>query len=359
MSDKIRFTIDEDLTEAVGTLVSAEKSPISLLRGSGKPVNDGMLTRLRSLGITDATGKLLGEYQHAAETLAQTRQFSRLKFSGGEKIFEFIVYFPSDNSVPVSVVHNGNQLIVQEPAAFEEAFSLVEQNTGHSILSSCTFDGKFSPEEAEALFALLDLERSTLLSRLAEEQEPQNTTFSPAAVVKKITGRKEHFQSLEYVIQSRMPPTPPPDQHAVASVLEALAGKGLVVHQGRQYHLSDALYALAGRFLIIDNFVVIESGRLDEAGTLWGGSAIVLQAGVNDLLYIEVHGEEVIVKCITGFELMDLAGKFMSDPTLVTIPVSAAPATSAGAAGTKTCPKCGAPVKEGKKFCTNCGARIG
>ena len=96
---------------------------------------------------------------------------------------------------------------------------------------------------------------------------------------------------------------------------------------------------------------------------MWGGSAITLQAGVNDLLYIEVHGAEVMVKCIAGFELMDVVGKFLSDPSLVTIPDQSPSATPVGkpaadTAGMKTCPQCGAPVKEGKKFCGNCGARV-
>lgn len=363
MSNKIRFIIDEDLLEAVGTVIPGEKSPISLFRGSGQPVTGEMMSRIRSAGIIDESGKLRGEYQHAAETLAHTRCFSRLKFSGGEKIFEFIVYFPADNSDPVSIIHNKNQLIVQEPAAFEEAFSLIDQNTGHSVLASCTFNGEFSQHEALALFALLDLERSTLLSSLAQESEPRNAAFDLDAVMNKITNRKEHFQSLEYILQSRIILSSLPKPKDLESAFNTLVKKGFVVRQGEKIGLSDALYAVAGRLLIIDNYVVIESGRLDESGTMWGGSFISLQAGVNDLLYIEGHAEEIIVKYITGFELMDLVGKFLSDPTLITTPEQVPPATSdqqpaANIHEKKFCRSCGTAIQPGKKFCPQCGAKI-
>lgn len=363
MSNKIRFTIDEDLLEAVGTVIPGERSPLSLFRGSGHPVTGEMLSRIRSAGIIDESGKIKGEYQHAAETLARTRCFSRLKFSAGEKIFEFIVYFPPDNSIPVSIIHNNNQLIVQEPAAFEEAFELIDQNTGHSILASCTFNGEFSQHEALALFALLDLERSTLLSGLAQESDAQNAAFDLATVMNKITNRKEHLQSLEYVLQGRIILNTLPTQKDLESACKTLAEKGYVVRHGEKFGLSDALYAVAARLLIIDSFVVIETGRLDESGTMWGGSFISLQAGVNDLLFIEGHAEEIIVKYITGFELMDLIGKFLSDPTLLTTPEQVLPATSARQPAAniherKFCPSCGTAIQPEKKFCSQCGVKI-
>jgi hypothetical protein len=152
-----------------------------------------------------------------------------------------------------------------------------------------------------------------------------------------------------------------PKPNDLESAFKTLAEKGFVVRQGAKFRLSDALYAVAGRLLIIDSFVVIETGRLDESGTMSGGSFISLQAGVNDLLYIEGHAEEIIVKFITGFELMDLIGKFLSDPTLLTTPDQVPPSDSVRqpvtAGGKKFCPQCGTQISDGKKFCPQCGAK--
>jgi hypothetical protein len=83
---------------------------------------------------------------------------------------------------------------------------------------------------------------------------------------------------------------------------------------------------------------------------------------VNDLLYIEGHFDEIIVKCITAAELLDIVGNVLSDPALITVPEPLPPATSARrpdvAGSKKFCPQCGVPIGEGKKFCNNCGAKV-
>ena len=60
---------------------------------------------------------------------------------------------------------------------------------------------------------------------------------------------------------------------------------------------------------------------------------------------------------------MDLIGKFLSDPTLLTVPApgpspSSVPQSTTGAPVRKFCPQCGAPLTEGKKFCNTCGAKV-
>ena len=185
MSEKTSFTIDEDLLEAVGSLLPGEKSPLSLFRGSGHQLTSGITSRIRSSGIIDASGKVRTDYLHALDTLAHTRSFARLKFSAGEKIFEFIVYFPTDTSKPVSLTHNGSQLVVQDPSGIDQAFALMDQYIGHSVLSSTTFNGEFSHAEALALFALVDLERSILLRGLAEGSDPRNAGFDLDSIADK------------------------------------------------------------------------------------------------------------------------------------------------------------------------------
>jgi hypothetical protein len=362
MSNKTSFTIEENLLEALGSLLPGEKSPISLLKGTGKAVTGEMIAKIRSEGITDTSGTIKPEYQHALETLAHSRSFARLKFSAGEKIFEFIVYFPNGNSSPVSLVHNENHVVVQDPPGTDQAFALMDQYIGHSVLASTTFNGEFSQAEALALFALMDLERGSLLHGLADGSDPQNAGFDLGSIMARVTNPKNNFQSLEFVLQSRIILSAPPTQEHIEIGLKSLVGKGMVFHQGIRYNLSDALYAITSRFLIIDSFIVAETGKLDQNNTMWGGSFLSLQAGVNDLLYLEGHAEEVIVKCITAAELLDLTGQFLSDPTIMTLPDAAAlpekTQQSVPAGGKKFCPDCGAQIKAGIKFCNGCGKKL-
>ncbi|RPI39737.1 MAG: zinc ribbon domain-containing protein [Methanoregulaceae archaeon] len=362
MAEKITFTIEEDLLGAAGAMLPGEKSPISLLKGTGGQAMGDATARIRAAGILDGSGAIKQEYRHAFDTLAQTRCFARLKFSAGEKIFEFIVYFPTDTSPPVSLLHNGNRLVVEDPAGIDPAFALMDQHIGHSFLSSTTFNGEFSQTEALALFALIDLERKTLLHGLADSADPHNAPFNLATILDQVKNPKKNFQSLEFVLQSRIILNGLPAQDQIESGLKSLTGKGMVRQHSSGFSLNDALFEIASRFLIMDSFVVLESCRLDQNNIMWGGSFLSLQAGVNDVLYLEGHAEEVIVKCITAGELLGLMNTILSDPTFVALPaVTSSPGTPPSpesAPKRKFCPQCGAPLTENKKFCNKCGAKV-
>ena len=362
MAEINTFTIEEDLLEAAGAMLPGEKSPISLIKGKGGQVPGDAAARIRAAGILDGAGQIKQEYRHAFNTLAQSRGFARLKYSAGEKIFEFIVYFPTDDSSPVSLLHNGNTLVVEDPAGIDPAFALMDQHIGHSFLSSTTFNGELSRTEALALFALMDLERKTLLHGLADGAEPQNAAFALPTIMEQVKNPKKNFQSLEFILQSRIILDGQPSQDQIEKCLKCLAEKGLVLVQGSGFSLGDALLEISSRFLIMDSFVVLESCRLDQNDTMWGGSFLSLMAGVNDVLYLEGHAEEVIARCITAGELMELMNSILSDPEFIALPAVAPRAeTSPGPASAPTkkfCPQCGAQLTEGKKFCNKCGAKI-
>jgi hypothetical protein len=357
---KTTFTIEEDLLEAAGTLLPGEKSPLSLLKKTGGQIPGSARERLHAAGILDASGTVRQEYRHAFDTLAQARSFARLKFSAGEKIFEYMVYFPADASDPVSLLHNDNRLVAEEPPGTDQAFVLMDQYIGHSLLASATFNGEFTQPEALALFALMDLERRVLLHGLADGTDPRNAVFDLAAIMEQVNDPKKNFQSLEFVLQSRIILAGQPSRDSVVTGLKRLAEKKMVLEQGSGFSLSNELYEITSRFLIMDSFVVLESLRLDSSNTMWGGSFLSLQAGVNDILYLEGHAEEVILKCITAAELMDLVNMVLSDPAFVPIPALPATAQPPSSAATRRrhCTQCGAEIADGKKFCNKCGAKV-
>jgi len=358
MNEKTTFTIEEELLGAAGAILPVEKSPLSLLRETKNPVPGDASARMQAAGITESSGRIRQEYLRAFGVLAQARSFARLKFSAGDKIFEFLVYFPADASAPVSLLHNGNNLVVEDPAGIDQAFMLIDQHIGHSLLSSQTFKGEFSREEALALFALMDLERKTLIHGIADNTEPRNAVFDLATIMGQVKNPYRNFQSLEFVLQSRIIPGDPLTPDRIGQGLAGLAGKGLIQQNDSGFMLGDGLYQIASRFLIMDSFVILESARLDQNNTMWGGSFLSLQAGVNDVLYLEGHAEEIIVRCITAGELMELANSILSDPSFIPV-TPEVPAQQAGASPARRhCTQCGAEIADGKKFCGKCGARV-
>ena len=123
--------------------------------------------RLQSAGILDAAGNVKQQYRQVLDALAKARNVATLKYTIREsRLFEFIVTFPESKSTPaISILHDNNKLIIEAPASVEEAFTLIDQNVGHSKLASNGFSGKLSVEEALVVFALIDIERAENLHR--------------------------------------------------------------------------------------------------------------------------------------------------------------------------------------------------
>jgi len=360
MDEKISFTMEEDLLPVVGTLHSGEKSPLSLLKGTKKQIPADSISRLRSRGIVDASDKIKSEFEHAVETLARTSTFARLKFSAGKTIFEFIVYFPEDQTSPVSLTHNAHEIIVHDPAAIDDIFDLIDQNVGHSGLLSVQFSGEFSHEEALALCAMLDLERNALLRRLAGGTEPVQRAYNLPQITSWAGDKKKSYQSFEFVVQSRIGLSSPPTPQQIQNGLLSLAAKGHVLRPESKFQLNETLENVAGRFPIIDNFAIVETVKLVNNKTLWAGSFISLQAGVNDLLYLESIDGKIIIRCITGLELLNLVARSLSDPDYIKVPSEPLPAPSSPELPKKGsfCSKCGAPIRVGKQFCAKCGEKV-
>lgn len=355
MSANISFTIDDDLLEAAGTVVPGEKSPLSLLKGNGSTATGEQAARLKSAGVVDAADKAKAEYIPVLETLARTRMAVTLQFSAGSRLFEMAVAFPgkgNGSAASVSLVHDSRKVVVNAPAAAEDVFRMIDENVGHSRMTSSDFAGTFRADEAIALFALMDLQRSVVLRALADEMTPKETSFDLAIVKARITGGKEGYQSLSSVGQAMLGLSSATAAGKAESGLKSLADRKLVVGDGGKYRLAEALKHLAGRIPVIDSFVKVTVGKLDESDRLVYGSFLSLQAGVNDILYVERHGDELDVKAISGMQLSRLIAMSLTEPDFIQPP----------AAGTseekKFCIGCGATVKANDRFCPACGKKV-
>lgn len=323
MSTNISFTIDEDLLEAAGTVVPGEKSPLSILKGNGSTIAKDRMARLGSSGVVDANGKAREEYRPVLEALSRARALTTLRYCAGSRLYEIVVSFSGDQgtgSLAVSALHGDHEVTVQSPAAVEEVFTFLDQNIGHSKQASADFSGKFSADEAVALFALADLERSALLHALADETDLKDRAFELPAIIGRAVNRKESFQSLSFVVQSRLGLSAPPQPAQVKSGLKALTDKKLVTQENTKYQLIEALSLVAGRLPVIDGFVTVEIGRLDSNDNLVYASFTALVGGVNDILYFEPHNNGIIVKSISGMQLVGLIAKALTDPGMVKLP---------------------------------------
>ncbi len=214
-----------------------------------------------------------------------------------------------------------------------------------------------------AAFALMDLERAANLRAIADETPVKSSAFELSAVVGKVLNVKESFQSLEFVLQSELELDESPTSEQVESGLKMLVDKKLVTQENGKFRLSEELSHFAGRLPIIDNFVSVESGRFDSKDKLFYANFTAVQAGVNDILYLENHDTEVVVRSVSGMQLVGLIAKFLNEPDAIKLPNTAkvAPKPAAAAPATnrkKFCEECGKELESDAKFCPNCGNKL-
>jgi len=362
MINKTSLTIDEDLLDALAQAVPGEKTRLSLLSINQNEVGTDTMSRLRTAGVTTDSGRVKPEYIQMLDTLAKTRNVASLKYTAGSRLYEFITTFPeASGKQSVSVLRNANKLVIESPSAFEDTFTLMDQNIGHSKLASSNFSERLTVEEALAVFALMDLARSSILRAIADETYLKTLAFDISTISKKALNQKETIQSLTYVLQSKLKLSVPPTTAQIEAGLKSLVNKKLVVKENGGYHLNDALNHFAGRLSIIDNLVSVDAGRLTDDNRLLNANFTALQAGVNDILYFENHIEEIVVKSIPAMALIGLVAKFLNEPDSIRLapPPRTDPKTTDSPTTKKYCRQCGGTLDINMKYCESCGTKTG
>ena len=144
-----------------------------------------------------------------------------------------------------------------------------------------------------------------------------------------------------------------------AGIFASLAAKGLIIATGREYSLSDQAVILARNHLMPSMYLTLTSGKGQSSGktNIAGFSCII--SGIHDLLYIDYNADDIELEAVSSATIHEYVKTFLTDRSVLSAMdgIPAAPA----AAGTKErhfCPQCGASLKPGLKFCSNCGAKI-
>lgn len=318
MSSKISLTIDEDLLDALGQIVPGEKTYLSIFNVPQNEATNDKMARLKSSGIITVNGAVKQAYSQMLDTLAKARTVSSLKYSAGNRLYEFIVHFPTIQNLPsVSVLHDNKKLVIETPASVESAFSLIDQNMGHSNAVSSNFSSNFTRNEAAAVLALMDLFRSAALHALADELELKNPSFELPAVISKATNPSESLQSLVAILQLSLEQSKPPNSTEVTDALKSLLEKNIVIQTNSKYRLNDKLQHFASRLLVIDNLIRVEAGRIDATNKLAYANFTAAQAGVNDIIYIENRDQDLLVRSASGMQIVGLAAKFLNEPNAI------------------------------------------
>jgi hypothetical protein len=355
------FTINAELLGALGSLWQGKPTTVSPFRyGDGKAPGKEEKNLLTAGGVCDANGQPVPGIRPALDVLGNARSFTRMYISGGLNAYEYIVYFSDDNK-SASLINVHGDVQINYPSIGDLFVTMATQAIGSTMYRNSTLEVNLTPDEALVFSALLDLQRQEFLHSLAGPEESRIVVSLPSDIGTILSRKGKDYQWLNNVIRDIAGPADIPIQGQITAALESITGKGLAAKDKSAYKLSDTALLLARRMLVLDTSVVLTSGHLGPDGIVSIAGFTCIQAGVHDLLYIDEHAGSVAVQTISSAAVLDLIREFMTDPLALKQLdkyVHPVPQSPADIKGGNTCPQCGAKLTAGKKFCSNCGAKV-
>ena len=316
MDAKVELIVKPQLLRSIGKVWNKPLSPISPLKYDMEgqaPVDNKGLTEA---AICDKDGILQPLVRPALEVLANARTFSRIYLTKSPgNIFEYIVYITPDGKT-ASIVNEGGNQRINCPAAIEDVFVGLGQFVGASTLRNCEFAAELSTAETLVVSVLLDLQRKTYLSAIADDKELGPVSITKDKFAALVSENKPDHQWFVSVFKEMLDVHGTFMEEVVPVALDGLISKGLIKKEGGFYSLSDNLQYLSRRMLLIERFITVTSGRLDEDDKLALVGFTCLQSGINDILMADAMKGSARLETISSAKLLDYLGVFMTPDKL-------------------------------------------
>ncbi|MDD3579698.1 MAG: zinc ribbon domain-containing protein [Desulfobacca sp.] len=360
-AEKFEVTILHDLWQGLGCLVPGPKSIISPIRDdAAPPFSADQLQALRQAGLTDDSGSLVTRSRRALGFLAQAQKFARLNVQlGGRAIDKTFFYHPEAlHAVSLTLANQG--VILTDPASATETVAELEQFIGGSSFYNLNFEIELNLPEALVLTAVMDLHRRALLRSYFDESLISAPACDLASLEPAVNQGTVNLMWLVSVLRHIADYRDPLSEADISSVLSALVEVGHLTKKDHAYSLTEAISNVAGRYIVLDKAVLFETGGDLGAGKLGLARCACLQAGVNDLLFIEIPDKvrlvtvsaavlkAIIVQALTNLQFPEVS----ASPEAVIKSAAVSPTSDL------TCPHCQAPVHPDSKFCDTCGASL-
>jgi hypothetical protein len=355
----IQFTLKPELLGALGNLAREPLSTISPLNyGKGEAATPDQVRELAALGVCDSAGAILPANRAAVSCLARADAFTRIYLSTRTNVMEYIAYFGPDGTI-TGITNDAGMQIVTCPSQGDAILEGIRQVIGDSVYRSVPFSANLTPQETLVLAALIDLQRKEMLSKAAEGRPAEKIAGTPpaiAAMLARPSGNLQWFSSSF----ADLFPKKIPDEGEIPALLNTLALKGHVVASGPAYTLPDETVILCRGHLLPTTVLTLTSGHADAGGkvTIAGFSCFI--SGIHDFLSVDANGERVELETASGAGIFEYLHVFLTDRTVLEKIRPSAQQNGKPAAGPvkRFCSSCGSPIRDGLKFCGNCGAKI-
>jgi hypothetical protein len=354
----IQFTLKPELLGALGNLAREPLSTISPLNyGKGAAATPDQVRELAALGVCDSSGAILPANRAAVSCLARADAFTRIYLSTRSNITEYISYFGPDGLI-TGITNDAGMQIVTSPSQGDAILEGIRQIIGDSVYRSVPFNANLTPQETLVLAALIDLQRKEMLVKTAEGKAAEKIAGTPAAVAAMLARPAGNLQWFSSIFADLFPKKIP-GSGQIPALLNELAAKGHVVASGSAYTLPDETVILCRGHLLPTTVLTLTSGHVDSSGkvTIAGFSCFI--SGIHDFLSVDANGEKVELEATSGAGILEYLHVFLTDRTVLEKIVPSIQQVNPLTGGARRfCPACGTQLREGLKFCGNCGAKI-
>jgi hypothetical protein len=350
------YIINAGLLGALGALWGRTPTRISPFQYGTTTFGTEEKKALSVAGFCNEQGQITPQARPVLDILGNATSFTRMYLSGGPNPYEYIVCFaPGGASASLVNIHGDMQ--IDTPALVPMFLTMASETIGSSMYRSSPFEATLSSAEAVVLAGMIDLQRKAALRSLAGDVKTEGTLMDPASIQASYSGGNNDNQWLAMVILGLTGTSGIPGTDGFRKALDSLVNRGLVLRSSSSFKLNDDAQFLARRMLVFDTALTLTAGHLGNDGTVTVAGFTCLQAGVHDLIVVDVSGETVGIKSTSSFAILGLVRTFLSDASeLEKLEAPAAPVPTVQAR--KFCAQCGTAIQPGRKFCGSCGAKI-
>lgn len=262
--------------------------------------------RLIEQGVINGESAFTPDSYAIFETLAVAEAYAGFHLTGAFGQIAKTAYFKGDRVITVD--NAGQELVVSTKVDTDNMIGILNEITGISRLVNAQVNMKMGVKSALAFAALLDVTRKHALIQYAGLGD-MPVGYKTDELLDMLNQEGSSRWLTTYIKTLRLPQVVlPVDEldEAMGGLLEA----GLAEKGEYGYRLLGEAYDLATNFLIIENVLHVRCGQ-ETNGKLVTGEAMFLQAGLHDVLMLDVDAETVEFNTVSTYTMMEYLQSMM------------------------------------------------
>lgn len=301
-----RFLLSSAAITWIGSAFSEKTkiSPFTTIQAPGFKETDkpGLVEQ----GVIDQAGAFAPESYAVFEVLAGAEAYAGFRLTGAFGNVDKTSYFKGDKAVTIDSAGQG--LVISTKTDVDSMVGILNEITGISRLVNSEVNVKMDATSALVFAALIDITRKNALGQYAGLGDMP--VGYAADKIMDMLNKAEGSRWLSTYIRNLRLPKAVLNENELDVAMAALLEANLVEKGDYGYRLLGEAYDMASNFLIIENVLHVRCGQ-ETNGHIVTGEAIFLQAGLHDVLMLDLDTETVEFNTVSTYTMMEYLQSMM------------------------------------------------